>query len=276
MSKQTDYSNLIFKAKTRSHNRVMVAVPMTGLVRSEWAIARMAQVIPCNWSHTDHIHWMDICSPIGYAVAEARNVVVDQVIKHDFEWLLFIDHDVVLPPDGFVKMNEYIMDGTIPVVAGLYFAKCNPASPLVYRGRGNGHYAKWRLGDKVWVDGVPMGCTLIHASLLKVMWSDAPTYVAGGNRKVRKVFDTPSGIYQDPEKHGWNGYAGTEDLSWCNRVIEGGYLKKAGWPKIASKEYPFLIDTSLFCRHITNDGQTFPLSIPVCHMPKDAKISVRT
>jgi len=232
---------------------------MTGLVRSEWVLARYGQVIPCNWSHQEMYHWMNSTCPIGFAVAEARNVIVDAFIKSKAHWLFFIDHDVILPPDCFVKINTYMQSHKIPILSGLYFAKCHPPEPLIYRGRGTSHYKDFKIGDKVWVDGIPMGCTLIHRSVLEKMYNDAPEYLAGGNRKVRKVFDTPAGIFFDPETKGNRTFSGTEDLAWCNRVIGGAYLEKAGWKSVAKKRYPFLIDTSIFCRHITPDGQTYPL-----------------
>lgn len=262
MSKKKDYDwyhNLMFHAGIPAQRRVLIGVPMTGLVRSEWALSRMCQIIPCNWSAADTIHWLPQASPIGYAVAEARNIVANKAVTEGFEWLLFLDHDVVLPPDAFVKINEYILDGTIPVVSGLYFAKAHPPSPLIYRGRGNGHFTGWRMGDKVWVDGIPMGTTLINVKVLKAMWEDAPEYVAGGNQKVRRIFDTPFGMNVDPEKRTWDSFAGTEDLAWCNRVIAGKYLAKAGFKEIQKKKYPFLMDTSIFGKHITNDGMLYPI-----------------
>ena len=234
---------------------------MTGLVRAEWVLARIGQTIPCNWSHSDHTSWMNQFTPLGYAVAEARNLAVDEAVAGGFEWLFFIDSDVILPPDCFVKMNGYMQSEKYPVVAGLYYAKCHPPEPLIYRGRGNGSYTKWKAGDQVMVDGIPMGCTLIHGKVLKAMWQDAPEYTVSGRRTIRKVFDTPFGVFQDPQKKSWNTYGGTEDLAWCNRVMAGHYLAKAGWPKLSKTRYPFLIDTSIFCRHITPDGQVYPIGV---------------
>lgn len=254
----SDFHDLMFRAQDSIQKRILIGVPMTGVVRSEWAFARMCQVIPCNWSSSDSVHWLPHSAPIGYAVAEARNCVTHTAVTQGFEWLLFIDHDVIMRPDTFVRINEYIMKGTIPVVSGLYFAKAHPPSPLVYRGRGNGSYNNWRIGDKVWVDGVPMGLTLISVKLLKLMYDDAPWYQVSGGRTVKKVFDTPSGIRVDPKNQQWNSYAGTEDLTWCNRVIEGKYLEKAGFKNVAKKKYPFLCDTAMFCKHITMDGTVYP------------------
>jgi len=252
--------SLLLKARTKNVTRLCIGIPMTGVIRSEWAMARFGQIIPCNWSYADRLIYLNQVTPLGYAVAEARNVIVDEVVRGGFEWLFFIDSDVVLPPDCFIKINEYMRDEKYPVVSGLYYAKCHPPEPLIYRGRGNSFYHKWKMGEKVWVDGVPMGCTLIHGSLLREMWNDAPDYVAGGNKKVKQVYDTPYGTRKDPELGSFN-WSGTEDLAWCDRVMEGGYLKKAGWGDIAKKKHPFLIDTSIFCRHIDMSGKMYPLHL---------------
>ncbi len=238
-------------------NRVMVGIPMTGLLRAEWVIARYGQVIPCNWSQTDAIRWLDTYSPLNYLVADARNSVVAGLIRQDFEWLLFIDHDVILPADFVLKMNEYIGNPVYPVVSGIYFTKSIPSEPLIYRGRGNSYYRDWKFGDKVEVDGLPMGCTLIHSSILKEMYKDSPEYNYKGET-IRRVFETPRKSYHDPQTGGWYTASGTEDLEWCSRVIKEKYLQKAGWDEIAKKEYPFLIDTGIFCKHIEPNGRIYP------------------
>lgn len=238
-------------------NRIFIAVGMTGLIRSEWAMARYGQIIPCNWQQMDYVMWIDQFSPLGYMVADMRNLAVREFLAGSFEWLVFIDHDVILPPDFYIKLNERIIKENIPVWSGLYFTKSVPSEPLVYRGKGTGYYAGWKMGDQVWVNAVPMGCTVIHNSLLKVMWEESEQY-ALGPQITRRVFESPRKAWQDPVTRSWQTLSGTEDLHWCWRVIEEGVLAKAGWPEYQAKKYPFLCDTSIFCRHITPDGTMFP------------------
>ncbi len=239
--------------------RVMIGVPTLGLIRMEWALARWSQWIPTNWSSSDCIQWLSQVSPIGFSVADARNLIVHTALQHQFEWVLFSDSDTILPPDAFVRFNEYMREGTIPVVSGLYFTKSVPAEPLVYRGRGNSYFAKWKLGDKIWVDGVPMGATLINCALLRAMAAEAPDTLIQGQYKVKQIFDTPSVRWVDPEAGSIQTFQGTEDLAWCDRVMHGEFLKKAGWPKLAKRPFPFLIDSNIFCFHIDESGRKFPL-----------------
>ena len=266
----------MFVAEISSTNRVMVGIPMTGLLRSEWVLARYGQVIPCNWSQVDCIQWLEQHSPIGFMVADARNIIATSCIKQDFEWLFFIDHDTIIPPTTILKQNERMLKKDVPVWSGLYFTKSVPSEPLIYRGRGNSYFTDWKLGDEVWVDGLPMGCTVIHNSLLKVMYEESEEYDAGGI-KVRRIFETPAKTWFDPENMSWHNSTGTEDLEWCSRVMRDKIFEKAGWPEYQEKEFPFLIDTSVFCKHIDFNGKIYPSRgeeqqfLPV---PEDLGISV--
>jgi hypothetical protein len=158
-----------------------------------------------------------------------------------------------------VKLADYMNKGDIPVVSGLYYLKGDPSEPIVYRGRGNSFYDNWKRGQKVWVDGVPTGCLLVHMSVMKEIYKDAEPYNALG-RQVRKVFETPSKVYEDPETGRKEAMHGTSDLFWCDHVRNNGILKKAGFEKIGRKKFPFLLDTSMLCKHIDlTTGQQYPV-----------------
>lgn len=239
-------------------NRILVGTAATGLVRIEWVGARFSQIIPVNWSQVSTNEMMSGYYPTRYQVADAQNLIVKQCLVNDFEWLFLLEHDVMLPENAFVMLNEYMREAKYPVVSGLYYTRARPSEPLIFRGRGTGAYYNWKLGDLVWCDGVPTGCLLIHHSLLKLMWADSPEYIVKG-QTVRRVFETPRRVFVDAENKRHNSMSGTSDLDWCDKVMKGGYLEKAGWadfcPDIAN---PFLVDTNLLCRHIDIGGEQFP------------------
>lgn len=254
-----EYKTFIDEAKGVWHtNRLMIGTAVTGLVRVEWVAARYGQTIPMNWSYVYVNQFLNTFMPLGYQVADAQNKVVKEFIERDFEWLLLHEHDVILPPDTWLKLNEYMLREDTPVVSGLYYNRGRPSYPLVFRGRGTSIYTKWKMGDLVWCDGVPTGCLLIHGSILREMWQDAPEYELHGDT-VRRVFNTPTFQWYDTENQlDMATMSGTSDLHWCSAVIDGGYFKKAGWPKYQRKKYPFVVDTNIFCRHINPDGEQFP------------------
>jgi hypothetical protein len=238
-------------------NRVLVATPTTGLVRMEWVAARYGQIIPTNWSQVQMNQFMHGYIPIEYSVADAQNLIVKAAVEGDFEWLLLVEHDTMPPPDAFVQFNNYMQAEDTPVVSGLYFTKSQPSEPLIYRGRGTSYYGDWKIGDKVWCDGVPTGMLLIHCAILREMWKDSEPYTAA-NQETRMVFETPRNVWWDPEEGEYYSLAGTSDLNWCTRVMKDGYFAKAGWKKYQEMKYPFLVDTNIFCRHIDMDGIQYP------------------
>lgn len=253
-----DYKVIVDDSGHSSYtNRLLVATPTTGLVRIEWVAARYGQIIPANWSMVTLNQYISSYIPMRYQVADAQNLIVKEFIDRDFEWLLLVEHDTILPPDGFLRFNDYMRNEDVPIVSGLYYTRSHPSEPLVYRGRGTSYYSNWEMGEKVWVDGVPTGCLLIHGGILRAMYEESEPYVLGG-REVRRVFETPQRVWFDPESNQFNATNGTSDLEWCDRVMRGGFFKKSGWNKYDGMPYPFLVDTNIFCSHINVNGEQFP------------------
>lgn len=243
-------------------NRVLIATPVTGLVRVEWVMGRYGQVVPCNWSQVQMNQYVNSLYVLRYQVATAQNLIVRAAVQGEFEWLLLIEHDVILPPDAFKRFNNYMRDKQVPVVSGLYYTRHRPSEPLVYRGRGTSFYGDWKMGDLVWCDGVPTGVLLIHMGILRAMWDESEEYLVkhpgGANEVTREVFNTPREGWFDPETNQFNVSQGTSDLDWCTKVIQGRYFEKAGWHEYQEMEWPMLVDTNIFCRHINPDGEQFP------------------
>lgn len=252
--------------------RLLVATPTLGNVRMEWVAARYNQIIPTNWSKTDMLQYMNNYIPLRYTVADAQNLAVKACVEGGFEWLMFIEDDTMPPVDGFLRFTEYMDKGNIPVVSGLYFTRSVPPEPMVYRGRGNHYFRGWKLEDKVWVDGVPTGQLIVSGKLLKVMYEDSPDYqIPSTGDHARRVFSSPAQTWFNEESGAQETLVGTSDLDWCTRIIKGDYLTKAGFPKIAKKKYPFLIDTNIYCKHIEKDGRQFPLEFPKEFLPNDKR-----
>jgi hypothetical protein len=205
---------------------------------------------------------MNSYAPIDYQIADAENLTAKAVVDGNFEWFLSWEDDNIPPLNALIKVNEYMIKKNVPVVSGLYFTKSIPPEPILYRGIGRGHYADWKMGEKVWVDGIPFGFTLIHGSIIRALWEESPEYLVNGTI-TRRIFDCPSESYFNAETGGWMSSSGTSDLAWCRRVMQNGIFEKAGWPKYQKKEFPFLVDTSIFVKHIDRQtGQQYPIGLP--------------
>lgn len=242
-------------------NRVLIGVPVTGLVRIEWVQARYGQLIPCNWSHVEMLSAMNSYMPLRYQVADAQNLIVKHFIEADYEWLLLWEHDCCPLPDFIQRLDYYMSEAKTPIVSGLYYTRSRPSDPLIYRGRGTGAYRDWQLGDKVYCDGVPTGLLLIHRAVLKLMWDESPEYAIRGTT-TRRVFETPRNSWHDPESGQYNSISGTSDLYWSERVIREDVLRRSGWGDyvdgLPDPRFPLLVDTNLFARHINPNGESFP------------------
>ena len=242
-------------------NRIMIGTAATGLVRVEWMAARYSQIIPMNWSQVQYMQYMSSYIPLRYQVDDAQNLIVREFLQKDFEWLFLLEHDVVIPDNTLVILNQYMRDAKIPVVSGLYYSRSRPSDPLVFRGRGTGVHTDFKLGDLVWCDGVPTGCLLIHRSILDVMWGESPEYMIrmpdGSAQVTRRVYWTPRDLNVDNGMH--SVVSGTSDLDWCTRIMDDDVFNKAGWKDFCpDTRWPFLVDTNIFCRHINMNGEQFP------------------
>ncbi len=265
-----DFTSKLIKNSGPWKHRFAIGTPVTGLVRIEWMLARYGQLIPTNWSMADLLQWIPTTAPLQYLVSDAQNLIVRSAVQQDIEWLFLLEQDNVLPPNTFWRLNEYMRKKDVPVVSGLYFTKSNPPEPMIYRGVGNSYYDKWKMGDRVWCDGVPTGTLLVHMSILREMWNDSPEYKVG-DQVTRRVFTEPSKIWFDPTRGVMVASTGTSDLAWCEKVKKEHYFAKAGWDKYDKMNYPFLVDTNIFVRHIDQDGRQYPLNIPVEFLPEQKK-----
>ena len=253
-----EYASIIQDSGQDPSRRILIATPTLGTVRMEWVQARYGQTIPTNWSMLQYVQFVNSFIPMRYTVADAQNVIVKQLIDLKYEWLLLLEDDTIPPPDAFVRFNDYMRTKKVPVVSGLYYTRSNPPEPLIFRGRGTSYYGNWKAGDKVWCDGVPTGMLLIHNSILKSMWDESPEYMAG-DTKTRRVFETPERHWFNEETGEFSTVGGTSDLEWCTRVITEKHFEKAGWRDYQRKKYPFLVDTSILCKHIDREtGVQYP------------------
>lgn len=236
-------------------NRLLISTCTEGMIRLEWAQARYGQVIPVNWS----AQGFDLnYSVFNYSIDDAYNLITLKALELKVDWLIIIEDDVLVPPDLFIRFAQYMDAGDEPVVSGLYYTKSEPAEPLVFRGRGNGAFHDFALGKKITVDGLPMGCLLIHSSILRYVWDHSEQYQTVDGQVVNRVFETPRRVAFDPQK-GVERQEGTQDLFFFDRVIEMDVLKKTGWKKAARRKWPFLCDTKIFCKHIDRQtGRQYP------------------
>ena len=265
----------IIKHTGRWRTPMLIGTATLGQVRMEWANAFHYMILPVNLSHTSMIQPYHFMNPMRWHVAEAQNLIVNRALmsEQEYDWVLLIEDDVVVPPNVLLQFAKWMHDGRFPIVSGWYNVKSNPPEPMFFRGRGNGPvcYTVNEVAEKTeWVnedlglrgvmcDGVPTGCVLISTKLLRVVAEHSPVVTLKREARedgsvheinMREVFHTMREAGYDPETDGYWKKLGTSDLEFCDKVIDEGYLKEAGFEYAASLEWPFPVDTDIRCGHI--------------------------
>ena len=202
---------------------VLVGVLTRGFVSVQWALAFRNLQLPDG---------SEIFVVAGLPYDHARNSVVRRMMKSHFEWLLFLDDDVIPPSDVFRRLSSHRRE----IVSGLYFTRMGKIQPTVFREAQPLPYAVDPCPpDKLLeVDLVPGGCLLIHRRVLEKM---APPWFEWLIHRE----DLPSG-----ERVG-------EDCFFCRKAREAGFGIYA--------------DTSVACAHVglgysDTDGRFLPLGAP--------------
>jgi predicted O-methyltransferase YrrM len=179
---------------------LVIAIPFVGRpVSPEWALSLAAQNYPLNLSRS-------FCAIGGVSTDIARNKAVEYALEKKANYIWFLDDDVQTPYFAVRQLIYTIEQSDAMVAGGIYFSKSNPSEPLVYRGRGQGAFWKWKTNDIFEVDGLGGGCLLIKTELFKHL--EKPYF------KTVDDFITEGNNTQN---------AGTEDIYFCNKVRDAGF-----------------------------------------------------
>jgi len=187
---------------------LVIGIPFCGRpVMPEWALAMISMNYPLNTS-------IQYVTQRGTETGIARNNVVKQALEVGAKYVWFIDDDVA-PPYYALRKLMYELDqrsspvGDAGVIGGIYCAKCDPPTPLVYDKLGSGTFWNWKVGDVFEVGAVGTGCMLIRTDVfrdIKEPW-------------FRTVDDCPDPLPDSVETR----LQMSDDLYFCKKIIEAGY-----------------------------------------------------
>lgn len=101
----------------------------------------------------------------GYRVDQVRNLIAKYAIDHKFDYVLFVDHDMILPHDALVRLYEADKD----VIGSLYIQRIEGEHNLeVYGFDGRRmEIADIFLQGLMEVGAVGFGCTLVSTKVMK-------------------------------------------------------------------------------------------------------------
>jgi hypothetical protein len=124
----------------------------------------------------------------GNQIARQRQTVIDYWYdKTNYEWLLWVDSDVVISPDTFKLLWDNKDAKERPLVSGVYFTTDNPEEPLMvpmptvfsFVNDGDGGFGLTRVhplpeNKLIKVDAAGFGFILMHRSVVEKVRPVAP------------------------------------------------------------------------------------------------------
>jgi hypothetical protein len=201
---------------------VDILIPLNGDISAEWAFRvfnlELDGVYKCRW------HRGDSCDA-------ARQCLVDESMKVESEWLLFLDSDV-LPPANILKE---LMSHNLPIVSGIYNAKNVGLDWSMWRYEWVNNEEQVTVPVKKWdgrlieVDTVGAGCILVKKDVL---------------RDIKSKFNLPMFLFTKyrPEAFMKTLDVPDERMRSCSEDFWFCLLAKACGYKI-------MVDTEMKCAH---------------------------
>ncbi len=146
---------------------------------------------------------------VGNFIPAQRELIMAEAIDHRFDYLFFVDDDIVLPPDALSRLIETAdADPATAVVGGLYYSRDSVRPIVVADWHGDNtstaHVPAFTSTSAVVVDGVGFGCALLRvdaARPLEPPYFPVHIYIERRARRVRQC---------------------DEDYRYCERVRRAG------------------------------------------------------
>ena len=225
-----DY-NLQPKSMPAGQNTLAVCIPHTGEVTTEWCLNFKNMILPIG---------SQVFMSRGMPIDVTRESMVRSALANGFEWIFFLDSDVILPQGSIEKLFSHKQ----PFINGLYKAK-KPGGffwaawmrtkiddkKIAANGEAFAPIASWE-GRLITVDVIGTGCMLVHRSVFEKIMAKFPNLPLFFWSKERNPDLLKSMNFPDPLMN-----EVSEDFYFCILA------KLAGFPPI--------VDTEVKCGHIS-------------------------
>lgn len=122
---EAEKTNIINKFTGEYFQKIIcVGLPNTGDFDFNVVASLISLMFPKNYRL--HFHFMSNC-----LIYDARERLAEYVLQNNFEYLMFIDSDMVCQPNTIVSLYEGIQKG-FDIVTGLIFKRKYPFQPCFY------------------------------------------------------------------------------------------------------------------------------------------------
>ncbi len=144
-----------------------------------------------NVLNPDKVVEFALCNPRRMSIDRMRNEAAKIALEGDFDYLFFIDDDVLLPFDAFHRLAEHDKD----IIAGVTHIRGYPYYPMIFNFtdeeyKKNSYVTNYaKMADPftglLKCDAVGFSCCLIHTRLLKKI---EPPYFITSTHQTEDVF----------------------------------------------------------------------------------------
>lgn len=188
-----------------------IALPFSGrYVPPEWAVAVASLQYPTGCAYV-------ILHAKGAVRDKARIALVEEAIRLNVKYVLFLDDDTMPPPDTVRKLSMALETADDDVVAcgGVYTNKVIPTEPLIYAAENSGPHWKWKVGEVFPVWGIATGCLMIKTSVFQHL----PQPWFRDITSLEEAKADPSLVVQEKT----SAFYMTDDIYFCNKVAQAGF-----------------------------------------------------
>jgi hypothetical protein len=229
--------------------KISIGLPFYGSFSGEWTAQNTQFIATLSKQH----ELRDIIVSGAMTADHNRNLIVEEFMKSDAEWLFWVDSDTLVP----VGAIDRLLAHGRTLVSGLYYGKNEPHNPIAYTVY-NGAFRpidqdiRWEVGEIIEVDAVGMGCMLTHRSVFEDIRNEHDVYqIPGGGVTVIHKDDVKSVILPDvvSETDG--------------QVIDGQLRLRLRTPTLANLRFPYFMVEYIR----TEDMFFFDLAKRVGHTP---------
>ena len=156
--------------------KILIAVPCMDMIHTQFMLSVMAMDKPEGTQVTMHP---------GSLVYDSRNILSMNAIKQNYDYVMWIDSDMIVPQDTIPRMLKDMEELKTDFVTGLYVKRTYPTEPVLYsmllepspnkdgilekRIKTFDNYPK---NDRFRVAGCGMGCAMTSINLLKRVWNN--------------------------------------------------------------------------------------------------------
>lgn len=206
--------------------KICIGIPFYGPTEPTWWIQFAGHVSELHKTVELVDGWL---LAVGSMAADHnRNLIVEDFLSKDAEWLFWIDADTIVPI-GTIKR---LLAVGKTLVSGMYYGKNPPHPPIAYY-KYNGAFVpidkqtKWEKGEILPVDAAGMGCMLTHRSVFEDIRKNFEAYQQFGG--------SLTAVHRDDILGTVNGATHEHD----EKVYRGQLRKRLKPPILENWKFPY-------------------------------------